>query len=77
MTTRLRQVTDACATPSFVKSLNGWLTVAWIVMVPVALLSGLKSSLVFIVLISLWANIAGHFAGWVSGRVEVRQEEGA
>jgi len=53
---------------------HGVLTLAWAVMMPIALLSGLKNSLPFIVLISLWANFASHWAAWQASRVEVKQD---
>lgn len=77
MKKNLEALINACGSPKAIKSLNGWLTVFWIAMVPLALLTSLKTSLLFVVLISLWANIASHFAGWVAGRVEVKQDDGA
>ena len=61
--------------PRHIKALNGWLTVAWIVLVPVTFVFGWQNSVMWVVVISLWANIASHFAAWVAGRVEVAADE--
>lgn len=64
--------------PRGLQRINGWLTVTWVAAVPVVLLvPGWKSSVTLLVFISIYANIAGHFAGWQAARVEVRQEEQA
>lgn len=53
---------------------NGIATLAWIALVPVALITGLKDSLPFIVLVSLYANIVGHFSAYIAARAEVSSE---
>ena len=63
------------ASPRHIKALNGWLTVAWIVLVPVTFVLGWEDSVAWVVVISLWANIASHAAAWVAGRVEVAADE--
>lgn len=65
----------AVATPRRVKSLNGWLTLAWCLAVPLTFVLGWESSVTWVVAISLWANIASHFAAWVAGRAEVAADE--
>lgn len=50
-------------------------TFMWIAVVPVTLESSLKTSVTFLVFISIYANIVGHFSSYAAGRVEVRQEE--
>lgn len=46
------------------------LTGTWIVMVPVALVTGWISSLIFISACSIYANAASHFAAWQASRAE-------
>jgi hypothetical protein len=53
---------------------NGWATLAWLALLPVALATGLKNSLPFIVAVSIYANVVGHFSAWVAGRAEVASE---
>ena len=61
--------------PRFLQSLHGWLTIAWFIMMPLALITGWVASVVFISVISIYANFAGHFSGWQAARTEVKQEE--
>jgi hypothetical protein len=63
--------------PVFMRRLNGWLTVFWIVMIPVSLATGWIHSVAFIAALSLWALVSGHWSAWQAARVEVKQEEEA
>lgn len=46
------------------------LTIAWLVMVPVALVTGWVGSIVFISACSIYANAVGHFGAWQAARAE-------
>lgn len=61
--------------PMFMRKVNGWLTVFWIIMIPVSILTGWISSVVYVSVLSLWALVSGHWAAWQAARVEVKQEE--
>lgn len=61
--------------PVFMRKINGWLTIFWIIMIPIAVLTGLIQSVAFISALSLWALVSGHWSAWQAARVEVRQEE--
>jgi hypothetical protein len=63
--------------PVFMRRVNGWLTVFWIVMIPVSLITGWISSVTYVAALSLWALVSGHWSAWQAARVEVRQEEEA
>jgi len=63
--------------PVFMRRVNGWLTILWLLMVPVAILTGWIYSLAFISAISIYANVSGHLAAWQASRVEVVQNEDA
>lgn len=58
--------------PTFLKQFHGWLTLIWGALIPVTVLTGLKGSIVWIALMSVWANFASHFAAWQSSRTEVQ-----
>ena len=60
--------------PTFMRRLNGWLTIFWLVMIPVAVITGWIHSVTFISAISLWALVAGHWSTWQAARVEVEQQ---
>jgi hypothetical protein len=63
--------------PVFMRRLNGWLTVFWIVMIPISLVTGWISSVTYVAALSLWALVSGHWSAWQAARVEVRQEQDA
>jgi len=54
---------------------NGWLTVFWIVMIPVSIELGWLKSVAYVSALSLWALVSGHWAAWQAARVEVVQQE--
>jgi len=61
--------------PKFMRAVNGWLTIFWIVMIPVSLLTGWISSVTYVAALSLWALVSGHWSAWQAARVEVKQDE--
>lgn len=63
-------------TPRRSRVFHAYATVLWLLMVPVATLMGLLSSVPFISAISIYANVAGHFSAWQAARVEERQANG-
>ncbi len=71
-------VRNLCSTvrgdPVFMRRVNGWLTIFWIVMIPVSILTGWIHSVAYISALSLWALVSGHWSGWQAARVEVAQQ---
>ena len=63
--------------PRFMRRLNGWLTILWVVMIPVSILTGWISSVTYVAALSLWALVSGHWSAWQAARVEVEQMEEA
>jgi len=59
--------------PVFMRRVNGWLTIFWIVMIPFSILFGLLSSVSYVSALSLWALVSGHWSAWQAARVEVEQ----
>lgn len=57
------------------RRLHAWLTWLWLFSAVPVLLTGLKNSVPLLVFISIYANVAGHFASWQAARVEVKQDE--
>lgn len=45
-------------------------TLAWLVMIPVSVLTGLKDSVPFLVGISLWALVGAHWSAWQAAQAE-------
>lgn len=61
--------------PVFMRRVNGWATVFWIVMIPVSFITGWVDVLRYVTALSLWALVSGHWAAWQAARVEVKQDE--
>jgi hypothetical protein len=60
--------------PVFMRRVNGWLTIFWIAMIPVSLITGWVNSVVYVSALSLWALVSGHWSAWQAARVEVAQQ---
>jgi hypothetical protein len=63
--------------PVFMRRVNGWLTIFWIVMIPVSLATHWVTSVVYVSALSLWALVSGHWSAWQAARVEVAQQREA
>ena len=61
--------------PVLMRRVNGWLTVFWLLMIPLSLVTGWISSVTYVAALSLWALVSGHWSAWQAARVEVRQDE--
>src|SRR3954467_14490404 len=57
----------------FMRRVNGWLTLAWIAMIPISVATGWVRSVTYVSALSLWALVSGHWAAWQAARVEVNQ----
>ena len=60
--------------PVFMRRVNGWLTIFWLVMIPISFTMHWLSSVVYVSALSLWALVAGHWSSWQAARVEVAQQ---
>jgi hypothetical protein len=63
--------------PVFMRRVNGWLTILWIGMIPVSLVTGWINSVTYVAALSLWALVSGHWSAWQAARVEVKQDQAA
>jgi hypothetical protein len=63
--------------PVFMRRVNGWFTVFWIVMIPVSIATGWVNSVTYVSALSLWALVTGHWSTWQAARVEVTQQQEA
>ncbi len=59
--------------PVFMRRVNGWLTVFWLVMIPVSIAANWIHSVAYVSALSLWALVSGHWSAWQAARVEVQQ----
>ncbi len=63
--------------PVFMRRVNGWMTIFWVVMIAPSFAFGWVNSVMYVSFLSLWALVSGHWATWQAARTEVRQEEAA
>jgi len=70
---RMSTLSDAVGKPEFLRGFHRWMTLIWfLLIIPTILLW--RESIVWIALMSAWANFAGHFSSWQAARIEVKQE---
>lgn len=60
--------------PVFMRRVNGWLAVFWIIMIPISVYTGWINSTAYVSALSLWALVSGHWSAWQAARVEVKQD---
>lgn len=66
---RFVRTRDLWAQPSTWRKLHATLTIAWaLLLVPSVL--WWSESIAWVVIMSVWANIAGHFSAWQGSRAE-------
>jgi hypothetical protein len=63
--------------PIFMRRLNGWLTIFWILMIPASIVTGWVHSITYVSALSIWALVSGHWSTWQAARVEVTQQKEA
>lgn len=61
--------------PVFMRKVNGWFTIFWMAMIPLAFAMGWLQSVTFVSALSLWALVSGHWSAWQAARVEVAQQK--
>src|SRR5690348_11212965 len=59
--------------PVFMRRVNGWLTIFWLLMIPVSIETHWINSVTYVAALSLWALVSGHWSAWQAARVEVNQ----
>ncbi|MFY3742242.1 MAG: hypothetical protein HMLIMOIP_002706 [Candidatus Nitrosomirales archaeon] len=60
--------------PKFLRHFHGYATLLWMALLVPSLLFW-SESVTWLVLMSVWANIAGHWSSWQGARAEVKVEE--
>jgi hypothetical protein len=63
--------------PVLMRKFNGYMTVFWMVMIPVSILTGWVTSVEYVSALSIYALITGHLSSWQAARVEVIQQKEA
>lgn len=66
-------MTDNLAMAKAIRRFNKYATILWLILgIPTFL--WWQESLIWVVAMSWWANVASHFAAWIAGRAEVASE---
>jgi hypothetical protein len=60
--------------PVFMRRVNGWLTMFWVALIPMAELTGWVNGNGYISRLSEVALVLGSWSAWQAARVEVKQE---
>lgn len=60
--------------PAFMQRLHGWLTILWF-LAAFPIMWFWSENLPFLVFVSVYAVVAGHWSSWQASRVEVKQED--
>ncbi len=63
--------------PVFMRRVNGWLTVFWVIMIPISYSMHWLNSVTYVFALSLWALVSGHWSTLQAPRIEVNQEKQA
>jgi hypothetical protein len=70
----VKKIIDLFQNPVFLRHFHGWATCVWICLLIPSLLFW-SESVMWVVLMSVWANIAGHWSAWQASRSEIKAEE--
>lgn len=69
----LRKFAKRASEPTVIRRWNGIAVVVWIVLGLPTLLFW-RESVLWVAILSLWANIVTHYGAWLTARVEVRSK---
>ncbi len=61
--------------PLFMQRVNGWLTIFWIILIPVSFATGWVNQTAYVSALSLVALVLGSWSAWQAARVEVKQDQ--
>jgi uncharacterized membrane protein len=59
------------------RRVNGYLTIFWLAMIPVSIVTHWVDKVTYVAALSLWALVSGHWSAWQAARVEVNQKKEA
>lgn len=77
----MRKIIDFVGNTAVLQRANGWLVIHWALHFPVVVFLYVaypsvweKASILYLALVSIYANFVGHLSAWQSARVERKQE---
>lgn len=71
---RLQKIKKAFEDPKFLRQFHGYATLIWMILVIPSVLFW-SESVMWVVLMSVWANVAGHWAAWQGARSEESNDD--
>lgn len=74
MTKVYKKALDLLHNPEFLVKFNGWATLIWLVLLIPSILLW-SQSILWIVAMSVWANVAGHWSSYVAARAAQENED--
>ena len=60
--------------PKFTTDFHKWATIVWIILVIPTIIFW-PESILWLALMSVWANVAGHWSSYQASRAELKQDE--
>ena len=60
--------------PKFMRKVNGWLAVLWVMMIPISIYTGWVKSVTYVSPLSLWPLVSGRWSAWQAARTEEKQD---
>lgn len=60
--------------PKFTTEFHKWATIVWIILLVPSVLWW-NQAILWVVLMSVWANIAGHWSAYQASRAELKQDQ--
>ena len=57
--------------PLFLRKFHGWATLVWIMLAIPSVLFW-SESVLWVIILSVWANVASHWASWQAARAEAK-----
>ena len=68
-----QKVHDRLIDPAFTTQFHKWATIVWILLLVPSVLWW-SETIMWVVLMSVWANIAGHWSAYQASRAEEKQD---
>jgi len=70
----MRKISDLLGSPKFLRAFHAAMVIVWVLLIIPSLLFW-SNAVAWVVLMSLWANIAAHWSAWQAARTEVKEDE--
>lgn len=71
----VQKLIDLTDDPVVARKVHGWAALFWIVAAVPSALTGLKSSISYLVFLSVYAVVAGHWGGYQAAGAEIKADD--